>query len=175
MATDMTMTTEPASRPARRGKVAGVTMTEVATHLDLSRQRIAGLADEGVLPRLPDGKFDLDACRIAYLRWLRTERRSARSAVDGAFTEAKTRLLELRTMEKLGTLVPKEAAEHAIDVYCAPQTTELLTIGARVARTDLQLRRRIDAVVLEVRRAIHAAMGEKVAEFQSERAAADDD
>ena len=174
MATDMTMTTEPASGPARRGKVAGVTMTEVATHLDLSRQRIAGLADEGVLPRLPDGKFDLDACRIAYLRWLRTERRSARSAVDGAFTEAKTRCSSCGRWEA-GTLVPKEAAEHAIDVYCATVTTELLTIGARVARTDLQLRRRIDAVVLEVRRAIHAAMGEKVAEFQSERAAADDD
>ena len=83
-----------------------VIATQLAKHLDLSRQRVQQLVDEHVIARLPDGKFDQDACRVAYLRWLRDpERRSARTRTDADFVKAKTEMLQLKLAEKRGELV----------------------------------------------------------------------
>jgi|RhiMethySRZTD1v2_1073278.scaffolds.fasta_scaffold842437_1 hypothetical protein len=60
----------PATRPKQR-QIAGsnsVIATQLAEHLDLSRQRVQQLVDENVITPLPSGKFDQDACRVAYLR-----------------------------------------------------------------------------------------------------------
>jgi hypothetical protein len=59
-----------AARP-KQHQIAGsnsVIATQLAKHLDLSRQRVQQLVDEHVITQLPNGKFDQDACRIAYLR-----------------------------------------------------------------------------------------------------------
>jgi len=68
-----------------------VTATQLGAHLGLTRQRIGALADtELVIERLPDGRFDQDACRLAYLKWLRDPaRRSARSKADADLQRAK--------------------------------------------------------------------------------------
>jgi len=59
------------------------------------------LVAEKIIVRLPSGKSDQDACRIAYLRWLRApERRAVRSQVDQDFTSAKAELIRLRVAEK---------------------------------------------------------------------------
>jgi hypothetical protein len=47
---------------------ATVTATQLGEHLWLTRQRIGALADEGVIERLPNARFDQDACRLRYLR-----------------------------------------------------------------------------------------------------------
>lgn len=48
------------------------TQKEVAAHLDLSARRIRGLTKEGILPASKGpGGYDLDACRLAYIRYLR--------------------------------------------------------------------------------------------------------
>ena len=52
-------------RPRRRGSRQGVTTvtaTQLAEHLGLTRQRIAALADENVIARLPDSRFN-EKCR----------------------------------------------------------------------------------------------------------------
>ena len=68
----------PKSRP-KQPATPGVLATQLARHLDLSRQRIQQLVDEKVIPQLPSGRFDMDTCRLAYLRWLRApERRVVR-------------------------------------------------------------------------------------------------
>jgi hypothetical protein len=78
-----------------------VRVSRLARHLDLSTTRIGQLVAEKIIVRLPSGKFDQDACRIAYLRWLRApERRAARSQVDQDFTSAKAELIRLRVGEK---------------------------------------------------------------------------
>ena len=48
------------------------TQNELAAHLDLSDRRVRGLLKLGILPpSRPPGGLDLDACRLAYIRYLR--------------------------------------------------------------------------------------------------------
>jgi phage terminase Nu1 subunit (DNA packaging protein) len=48
------------------------TQTEVADHLDLTQSRVSILIKDGVLPPAKGrGGYDIDACRIAYIRFLR--------------------------------------------------------------------------------------------------------
>jgi len=48
------------------------TQVEVASHLDLSDRQIRNLVSDGVLPSSKGaGGLDIDACRLAYIRYLR--------------------------------------------------------------------------------------------------------
>ena len=92
-----------AQAPHGRERAAGtVTATQLGAHLALSRQHICTLADvEHIIERLPNGRFDQDACRLAYLKWLRDPaRRSARTQADAEFQRAKTELLKIKIAEK---------------------------------------------------------------------------
>lgn len=171
----MTTIDSPGAKTARRRKMAGVTATALAAHLGVSRQYVARLADEGTIARQGDGLFDQDACRLRYLNWLRDPaRRAVRSEADSKFTEAKTRLLEIRMAEKLGELVPKEASDAALDAFTAAVFAELHAISARAAPVDIVWRRKIDAAVLVTRKAIHARLAAKVEEFEREKGDHDD-
>jgi len=64
---------KPVSRPRSR-KPAAVSVSALALHLDCSRTYIGKLEAEGVIQRRGDG-FPLDQSRVAYLRYLRRERR----------------------------------------------------------------------------------------------------
>jgi hypothetical protein len=52
-----------------------VSAAALAVLLGLMRQRVGVLADDKVFERLLDGKFDIDAWRVAYIRFQRRERR----------------------------------------------------------------------------------------------------
>jgi hypothetical protein len=99
---------------SKQHQVAGVIVgaKQLARHLDLTHPRIAQLSDEEhVLERLPNGKFNLDAARVAYIRWLRDpERRSAKSKVDQEFTWAKAELIRIRIAEKQKVLMQTDEA-----------------------------------------------------------------
>ena len=72
---------KPVSRPRSR-KPATVSASALALHLDCSRTYIGKLEAEGVIQRQGDG-FPLDQSRVAYLRYLRRERRqSPRAEAD---------------------------------------------------------------------------------------------
>ncbi len=58
-------------------------LTEVAEHLDLSTTRIHGLVKAGILPKSGRAAYDLDACRVAYIRYIR-EIAAGRGSKDGA-------------------------------------------------------------------------------------------
>ncbi|MFG5864412.1 terminase small subunit [Metapseudomonas sp. CR1201] len=48
------------------------TQIEIARHLDLSDRQVRNLLTDGVLPGSKGkGGFDIDACRLAYIRYLR--------------------------------------------------------------------------------------------------------
>ena len=64
---------KPVSRP-RSSKPATVSASALALHLDCSRTYIGKLEAEGVIQRQGDG-FPLDRSRVAYLRYLRREKR----------------------------------------------------------------------------------------------------
>lgn len=170
--TDKVTEAEPASRPARRSKVASATATQVAEHLFLTRQRITALADvEHILLRLPDGRFDLVDCRRRYVEFLRQSRRSQKSAQDQAFLREKTKALEIRNAQRLGQLFPTQVAMEVIDQYVADVTVALTNIPARAAGGDRVLRRRVETAVLEARKEISGRIAERARQALPEVAA----
>jgi hypothetical protein len=73
----------PVASRSRSRKLATVSVSALALHLDCSRAYIGKLEAEGVIQRQGDG-FPLDQSRVAYLRYLRREhRRSPRAEADG--------------------------------------------------------------------------------------------
>jgi hypothetical protein len=139
------------SRPRSR-KPPTVSASSLAHHLDLTRQRVSVLADEHVLERLPAGKFDVDASRVAYIRFLRRERqKSPRSQADLEHVAAKAALLRLRIAEKQRGLVPIEDFDAMIDDLCGLVLTSLSGLSARCSR-DPVVRRNIDLAVHQIRR-----------------------
>jgi hypothetical protein len=147
------------SRREAPSKLATVTATELGEHLGLTRQRVSALADtEHVIERLPNGRFDQDDCRLRYLRWLRDPaRRTAKSAAASEFTEAKTRLIELRIWEREGKLIELSESVATIDKICGVLLTHLGSMPAIIGGRDLQLRRRVEQCVFDTRVAISKA------------------
>jgi hypothetical protein len=88
-------------------------MKALAKHLDLTARRAQQLVSEGVLPRRrANGTFDLDKCRINYIRYLRDAgRRTKDSDAKTRAQEARTRTLELRARREEGELVEMAEAE----------------------------------------------------------------
>ena len=114
VASDRPPVAKPVSRPRSR-KPAIVSASALALHLDCSRTYIGKLEAEGVLQRQGDG-FPLDQSRVAYLRYLRRERRqSPRSEADADFQRAKSELIRLRIAEKQRHLIPLEEAVGHMD------------------------------------------------------------
>jgi hypothetical protein len=106
-----------------KAQPAMVTATTLAKHLDLSRQHVTRLADDGVLERV-DGGFDLDKARTAYIRHLRDHRRSSRSEADNAFTNAKAELVRLRIRERAGKLMEVSEAIETIEEMASAFRTD---------------------------------------------------
>src|SRR3954469_15844170 len=105
---------KPASRP-RSAKLATVSASGLALHLDCSRTYIGKLEAEGVIQRQGNG-FPLDQSRFAYLRHLRRERQqSPRAEADAAHAKAKTELLQIRIEEKKRDLIPREEAAAGME------------------------------------------------------------
>ena len=87
---------KPVSRPRSR-KPATVSASALAQHLDCSRTYIGKLEAEGAIQRHGDG-FPLEQSRVAYLRYLRRERKqSPRNEADADF-RGLLDLIEVRLM-----------------------------------------------------------------------------
>ncbi len=128
--------------------VSGAAM---AKHLDVSITYIAKLCADDVIGRRPDGKFDQDAARLKYLKWLRDpQRRAARSEAASEFDRAKTRLLELRIAEREGLLMLASDCEAFHDDLCAQLRAGLAGMGARCSRGNPVIRKAIDDAGFEL-------------------------
>lgn len=129
--------------------------TTAARHLDLSHHRVAQLVDGQVLQRLPNGRFDLNDCRVRYIRWLRDpERRTAKSKADQEFTQAKAELIKIRIAEKQKVLMLTDEAMEVGEKLIATVLMAMHGLAPRVARiagNSIAVRREIDAVIYETR------------------------
>jgi hypothetical protein len=157
----MTLMTETVASPPvaklvprpRSRKPATVSASALALHLDCSRAYIGKLQAEAVIQRQGDG-FPLDQSRVAYLRYLRRERQqSPRAEADSDHVKVKTEMLQLRLMEKKRELVRRDDMNALIDELCGLTLTHLSGMAARCSN-DLMVRRKIDAVVHQIRREI---------------------
>ena len=135
---------------------ATVSASALALHLDCSRTYIGKLEADGVIQRQGDG-FPLDPSRVAYLRYLRRERReSPRAEADADHVKVKTEMLQMRLMEKRRELVRRDAVDELIDQIAGTVLTHLSGMSARCSR-DMVVRRNVDAVVMQIRREIAEA------------------
>lgn len=130
---------------AAPAKAKGASATEIGRRLDLSRQRIGQLEAEGVFARISGGsRFDLGACTIAYIRWLRDEnRRGSKASGASLFQQTRMREIEQRMAREDGRLVPFEAVEAANEQIVGTFRSELSGVAAASTR-DLELRQTID-------------------------------
>lgn len=135
----------------------------VGAHLDLSRQRIGQLVDDGVLHRLPDGSFDLNACRRAYIRWLRRDDgRAATAEVDRRMRDLKGDELQLRIEERSKALITeaRAAAVEVSETYGGQLRADLGALPARLTN-DLALRRKFQDGIDDAFRAASRRIGSK--------------
>jgi hypothetical protein len=90
----------------------GANTEAIAKYLDLSSKRIRQLVQEKVLSRRSDDTFDRDACRVAYIRYLRDEgRRVTKSAAASRAQEARADEIELRVAKERGKLIESDEVD----------------------------------------------------------------
>jgi hypothetical protein len=173
MAEAFIMSRPPKAAVARSAKPSTVSASALALHLDCSRTYILKLESEGVLQRQGDG-FPLDQSRVAYLRFLRRERRqSPRGEADADFQRAKSELIRLRIAEKQRSLIPLDEAVGHLDEVVGLFLSHLSGLAARCGSRDLAVRREIDKAVFEMRVKISEA-ATKLADQRGEPPLADD-
>ena len=156
----MTETVAPVAKPASRPRfrrAETVSASALALHLDCSRAYITKLEAEGVIQRQGDG-LPLDQNRVAYLRFLRRERRqSPRSEADADLQRAKSELIRLRIAEKQRHLIPLEEAVGHMDEVVGLFISRLSGFAARCGGRDLAARRAIEQAVYDLRLEISEA------------------
>jgi hypothetical protein len=139
----------------------GLSAAALGKHLDLSKQRVAQLAAEGVLTKLGDGSYEVDACRLAYIRWLRADdRRSSRILAASKVQDARAEEIALRVegRKQSHVIEAQQAAVAVIDEFAGQLRADLMAIPARVT-ADLALRQKIEGQIDEA----FGAAGERAA------------
>jgi hypothetical protein len=135
-----------------RNAAAPVSAAALADHLACVRSYVAKLVAAGVIEQRSDGKYDQDQCRARYIAHLREERkRSPKAEADVEFASAKAELIRIRIDEKRRTLVRRDEHEAMIDRLAGLTLTKLGAWPARIAGTDLALRRKAEALLRELR------------------------
>ena len=124
----------------------GLTAAALGRCIDVTRQRVGQLADEGVLPRMADGSFDREACTVAYIRLLRSERSAnTQSASATRVQDARADEIAMRIEERTKALVAEARSEAlaAVDEVAGGLKADLMALPARLTK-DLALRRRLE-------------------------------
>lgn len=136
------------------------TQREVAVHLDLSQAAVSNLAAAGVIAA-GEGRvgYDVDASRTAYIRHLR-EQAAGRAGSNpqglnladerARLAAAQAEAQERKNALDRGELVSLSNVSNAVHGVIERVKARLATIGAAVAKGDVQLRRRIDTAVEDV-------------------------
>lgn len=132
--------------------------TALAAHLDVSQQTVSKLKNKGVLPP-PEkrGGFDLDACRLAYIRHLRNGAAGRDSTKPGTLEAERARLasaqaesMERKNAVERGDLASRSEMGNVYAGVIEIAVSRLQQIGAQVANQDWKLRKRIEAAVNDV-------------------------
>lgn len=117
--------------------------SEVAAHLDVSRQTVAKLCATGVLTKAPGrSDYDLDECRFAYIRNLR-EQAAGRAGAGGsklnladerarqAYEQANA--IALKNAEQRKELLPRTVVLDAVQSANSRVRSKLLAMPSRIA------------------------------------------
>ena len=134
--------------PANDEQGPAVSTAALARHLDLTHARISQMGTEGILPRNNDGSYPQDACRVAYIRFIRrsASARTKREGKGDGLVDARLMKVQMDIAVQQGALVSVDDVEaNMVDAF-SKMRNELAGVGASVTR-DLQLRAAIDEKV----------------------------
>lgn len=163
----VTQDRDPKPTRDRAARMEGhvVSANGLATHLGMTRQNVARLTAEAVIEQRSDGRYDQTASRLRYIKHLRAEqRRSPSVEAVAAHARARTELLQIKIEEKKRALVRREDVDELIDALAGIVLSNLSGLSARCSR-DMQVRRTIDGVVLQIRREMAEAAIAKADEW----------
>lgn len=122
---------------------------------------------QGRIAMEADGKVDLDAGRIGYLRWLRDPaRRSARSEAETRYRDLKARHLQIKIAEDERRLIEVADCFEVIDGFAGLVLTELSALPARLAGHNLGGRRTVEQETFDLRQRLTSALAEKTATWR---------
>src|SRR5262245_216389 len=150
-----------------------VSAVALGRHLDVSSQWIGKLVKAGVLVKLSDGTFDLDRCRVQYIRHLR-DGRGEKSDATARAQEARGRRLELQLQREAGELIGVPDTEEAVGEIVAAFNAELIGIPAACTR-DIELRKFIEDRVNEAITRCQQRLDQAIAALASGEDALGDD
>lgn len=119
--------------------------TELADYLDLSTTRIRVLKTDGIIPAPKGtGGYDLDACRLSYIRYLRNLASGKVKGKAGSNTSERTRLLtaqadraELDLKIAQGEYIPAEMVSERWSRVASDFKARILSIPARMISKTL--------------------------------------
>jgi hypothetical protein len=135
-----------------------VSASKMARHLGFERTNLDRLISQGVIERQGDGRFDLDATRLAYIKHLREERRrSPRSEADVEFQRAKAELIQIRIAERKKELMLASEYYETIDEIHGLFMTALSGLPAKIGGRDLARRREVERAIYDMRVELSAA------------------
>ena len=140
---------------------------ELALHLDLSPQSVTDLVRKGVfIINKGRSPVNIDACRVAYINYLRKAARYTKKDGSGDMAEEKTKLtaaqarkaeLEVEIME--GNLIPAESVEETWINYVANARAKLLALPSRVAHQVIAVSKYSEAELI-IKQQVHDALNE---------------
>lgn len=147
------------AKPAKKQHGIRLVGTQtVAAHLTMSRANVRYFTERGLFEhKSANGAagYDLDQCRDKYIAHLRREfRKNPRAELEADLQRHKARWLQLRIAKAEHELMPVAEFDHAIQTLAGLTLTTLSGWPARIAGTDLVLRRRAEALLLELRKAL---------------------
>jgi hypothetical protein len=146
---------------------AGVSANVMALHLGLARPYLAQLVADSIIEKLPDGGFDLDKTRLAYIRHLRRARRtSPETTARAQYDQAKARDLAVRSAIREGTLMHTEEAIAIVDELVGITVMSLTALPVRVTR-DAGLRKVIESEIFALRQSISERCAKRAAELET--------
>jgi hypothetical protein len=120
--------------------------------LDCSRAYIQKLDAEGVLHREGD-TYPLDRNRVAYIRFLRRERKaSPRSEAETWFQQQKAKLIEFRIRKMAGEMMPVQKHNELTDKAIGMVLSELSSLPVIIAGRDLTARRAAEEAIRQMRK-----------------------
>ena len=126
-----------------------------ALQFGVTRQHVDQPAQQGLIERLPTGLFDRERSKLRYFEHLRSQhRRSPRAEAGAQLGAARAEWFQVRTLERKKELVPVELLDETSDEIAGATLVAFSGPPAPLFPHGLAERRRCEAIIFQVRKAL---------------------
>jgi phage terminase Nu1 subunit (DNA packaging protein) len=154
-----------ASQREARATPGRVNIQVIARLFEVTPGRIYQLVDEGIIPRVARGQYDLIASVQSYLRHLRKQLSDARVGLGdygnerARLTRARADVAEMDRSVKTGELVPADQLEETWLTLAGNVRTRILAVPDKIAPRIVTVKNPVEAAKL-IRHELNEALSE---------------